>query len=162
MYGMPLFDPDEVPAELLDCFEEVETVCGAPWERVTEVTRKNYTSYNYQLGASAPMGGGIGKNFPETTRNHKGFRPTCTHDAPTRPCIVLDPFAGSGTSGLVARQLGRHFVGLDLSFTYLRDNARDRLGLNALEAWTKGIRVEETADLGPLFDLRRQAQASAD
>ena len=35
------------------------------------------------------------------------------------PCIVLDPFAGSGTTGVVAEALGRHFVGLDLSREYL-------------------------------------------
>lgn len=55
--------------------------------------------------------------------------------------IVLDPFAGSGTTGIVARQLGRHFVGLDLSFTYLSTIARKRLELDALEAWTEGIQA---------------------
>jgi DNA modification methylase len=65
--------------------------------------------------------------------------------------IVLDPFAGSGTTLQVARELGRHGIGLDLSYTYLHDQARTRLDLAALDAWTNGIQVETPADLGPLF-----------
>jgi DNA modification methylase len=33
---------------------------------------------------------------------------------------VLDPFCGSGTTGLVARQLGREFVGIELNPKYIR------------------------------------------
>lgn len=63
--------------------------------------------------------------------------------------IVLDPFAGSGTTGLVARQLGRRFVGLDLSAKYLQ-LARKRLDLDALESWNsgKGKKVDEQIDFG--------------
>jgi DNA modification methylase len=38
----------------------------------------------------------------------------------TRPAVVLDPFAGTGTTCGVARALGRYGVGLDLSADYLR------------------------------------------
>lgn len=34
------------------------------------------------------------------------------------PCTVLDPFVGSGTAGIVARQQGRNFIGIDASETY--------------------------------------------
>ncbi len=40
--------------------------------------------------------------------------------------LVLDPFIGSGTTGLVAMQLGRRFVGIELNPDYLRI-AEDRL-----------------------------------
>jgi len=39
---------------------------------------------------------------------------------------VLDPFLGSGTTGVGSAQLGRHFVGVEIDGHYL-DNARTRL-----------------------------------
>ena len=33
---------------------------------------------------------------------------------------VLDPFFGSGTTGLVAKQLGRNFVGIELNAEYVK------------------------------------------
>jgi site-specific DNA-methyltransferase (cytosine-N4-specific) len=46
--------------------------------------------------------------------------------------VVLDPFCGSGTSGMVANQLGRRFVGIDLSAAYLDLALRTRLRQGAL------------------------------
>jgi DNA modification methylase len=55
-----------------------------------------------------------------------------------RPCIiagcpeggtVLDPFFGAGTTGLVALELGRHCIGIELSEPYI-EIARKRLGLD--------------------------------
>lgn len=34
--------------------------------------------------------------------------------------IVLDPFMGSGTTAIVARQLGRHYIGIELNPTYVK------------------------------------------
>jgi len=57
---------------------------------------------------------------------------------PTKPCIVLDPFVGSGTTLLEARRLGRDAIGIDMSFDYLHNQARERLGLKALAEWKRG------------------------
>jgi len=35
------------------------------------------------------------------------------------PCTVLDPFAGSGTTGRVCRELGREFIGIELNPAYI-------------------------------------------
>lgn len=46
--------------------------------------------------------------------------------------IVLDPFSGSGTTGLAAAQLGRKYVGIDLSADYLDLSLRTRLAQTSL------------------------------
>jgi len=50
--------------------------------------------------------------FPESLVEHCILAGTCKDD------IVLDPFMGSGTTALVARRLGRHFIGLELVAQY--------------------------------------------
>ena len=35
--------------------------------------------------------------------------------------LVLDPFNGSGTTTFVAKQEGRHFIGIDISGSYCQD-----------------------------------------
>jgi site-specific DNA-methyltransferase (adenine-specific) len=56
----------------------------------------------------------------------------CAIAATPRPGVVLDPFFGTGTVGLVARELGRDWLGIELKREYV-EIARARLGLD-LEA----------------------------
>ncbi len=101
--------------------------CGAPWERVVE---KGIVPHDaeakYPVGAGERMGKARdalrarGKNHDNPFEPVKttGWRPTCDHDDEPVPCTVLDPFAGSGTVGLVAERLGRHSVLIDASEDY--------------------------------------------
>jgi hypothetical protein len=50
-----------------------------------------------------------------------GWAPTCTCGCEdTVPCTVLDPFLGSGTTGAVAVNLGRVFIGIELNPEYVK------------------------------------------
>ena len=51
---------------------------------------------------------------------------TCIQAASPEGGLVLDPFSGSGTTALVARRLGRHYVGIDSVREYCQ-MARRRL-----------------------------------
>ena len=42
----------------------------------------------------------------------------CSCDAPTVPGVVLDPFMGAGTVGLVAEQLSRDWIGIEINAEY--------------------------------------------
>jgi len=48
------------------------------------------------------------------------------------PCVVLDPFVGSGTACCVAIEKGRRSIGIDLSEEYLREQAIPRINGNLL------------------------------
>ncbi len=61
-----------------------------------------------------------------------------------RPCIragsaigdvVLDPFSGSGTTGMVAREEGRRYIGIDLNVEYLDLSLRTRFAQPAMDIW---------------------------
>lgn len=50
-----------------------------------------------------------------------GWEPTCgCPPAPPVPCLVLDPFGGSGTTVMVADQLGRDGIMIDLKLDYAK------------------------------------------
>ncbi|MFZ5442595.1 MAG: DNA-methyltransferase [Myxococcota bacterium] len=57
----------------------------------------------------------------------------CILASTERGGVVLDPFFGSGTVGLVAHALGRRFIGIELNEAYARI-ARKRLGPERLRA----------------------------
>jgi site-specific DNA-methyltransferase (adenine-specific) len=40
--------------------------------------------------------------------------------------IVLDPFVGSGTTAVVAKKLGRHYIGIDMNPKYI-EYAKERI-----------------------------------
>lgn len=48
-----------------------------------------------------------------------GFRAACGCRAGFEPGIVLDPFFGTGTTGVVALRLGRWFLGIELNPVYV-------------------------------------------
>jgi len=50
----------------------------------------------------------------------------CHCAAPLKPGIVLDPFFGSGTTGVVAQKLNRQFIGIELNPKYV-EMAKKRL-----------------------------------
>ena len=63
------------------------------------------------------MASGVRTRRLDTTT---GWEPGCDCAIDnTVPCIVLDPFCGSGTAVLVAQELGRVGIGLDLKSDYL-------------------------------------------
>jgi len=113
--------------------------CGAPWVREVErtgVPRNIFpSSVARQPDGTAPgdRSSGLSNGAPQVTTT--GWHRSCDHVTEPVPATVLDPFAGSGTTGLVAQKHSRRAVLIDLSMDYLgqlMDRNRDiPLGLGA-------------------------------
>ena len=132
--------------------------CGKPWARIVEkgepvnAPRNPNDALPYTANGSTNHGNGATTLHKVRESATVDWQPTCDHDAAPVPAIVLDPFCGSGTTLMVARQLGRVGLGFDLSLSYLRENARTRLGHDKLAAWGRGI--VDTGDYSDLFRAR--------
>jgi hypothetical protein len=106
--------------------------CGSPWERVLERTKHPTRDVEAQRRATREKTGRTDGHVsgPEGMVDEVrtvGWQPTCQCSCGEAvPALVLDPFCGSGTTGVVAQKLGRAFVGLDLKAEYL-ELARERI-----------------------------------
>lgn len=94
--------------------------CGAPWQRIVErkPMGKKLSNRKEKLGSKGQTCCSGAMTSPPESRT-VGWKPSC--DCKTKkvqPAIVLDPFAGSGTAGVVANKLGRHAILIDLNPEY--------------------------------------------
>ena len=64
------------------------------------------------------------------------LNPTCACGGATQPGLVLDPFLGSGTVGVAATHLGRHWLGIELNPDFA-ELARTRITATAHRPGTR-------------------------
>ena len=98
-------------------------VTGDPWERVSE--------RQYVQSSRHGDGSVVGRHDGSTPNGWDGYprlnarvttlvwQPTCDHNSEPDPAVVLDPFCGSGTTGVVALRYGRSFIGIELNPDYI-------------------------------------------
>jgi hypothetical protein len=92
--------------------------CRAPWARQIEVLGKSGTK---QAGVGVDCDEGTKGRAGEVRLRTIGWRPTCECDGGRPiPATVLDPFAGSGTALLVADQLQRDCIGIELNPSFAK------------------------------------------
>jgi hypothetical protein len=98
--------------------------CGSPWKRMMERTGQEDPSHGgsrFDTGKTGKRDGGertqAGKRY---LRRETGWKPSCSCNAAELvSCTVLDPFAGTGTTGRVAEDLGRNSIMVELSERYI-------------------------------------------
>jgi len=109
--------------------------CGAGCVRVldkTDALDPSHKGSHFDKGKTGARDGGDrtqgGERYKTTTL---GWRAGCECGTHTpldeAPCLVLDCFAGSGTTGEVAMRLGRRFIGIEISQDYVSNIALDRI-----------------------------------
>lgn len=118
---------------IIDCIKAGTSVhgccveCGAPYKRVTEkkLVPGPQASYNT---VSDSRDRSADENDQGSNRVKDGHMPGWVEDVKTlgwqrtckcaaeeiKPCIVLDPFAGAGTTPLVAQSHGRNWIAFEL------------------------------------------------
>jgi len=99
-------------------------VCGAPWVRVVERTPIKRYRPNPLTERDLVKTAGGSQVVPNDVAGCKsetvGFRPSCDCGGGNPvPCTVLDPFAGSGTTGAVAKSLGRDYILIEANPDYI-------------------------------------------
>jgi DNA modification methylase len=126
------------PLILATCPRWCCPVCGQGWAPVVEHSL-SFESGSGKAGnlpdgkwaGSERLGTNDVRMGPTPSNTVLGHRPTCDHphtQAEAVPGIVCDPFVGSGTTVMVAKQLLRRGVGFDLSLEYLNQQATLRTG----------------------------------
>lgn len=106
---------------------KVCTTCGAPWAPVVESQRVPTRPGTNHKAHDATGMENLDPLRHVAVSQCNGYRQTC-NCPPHQPTggTVLDPFAGIGTTGQTARQLGMDFVGIDLNAEYL-EHAKVRI-----------------------------------
>ena len=121
--GTPAPEPDRSPPKRLEPGQAGNVGAGNMGFRASRLSGQEMAAWK--------------ASHPDVTT---GWQPTCIHEAfDPVPCTVLDPFAGSGTTGIVALRLGRSFVGIELNPEYV-EMARRRIENDAPLFNMEGVR----------------------
>ena len=117
---------------LAGCPREVCKKCGKPRERITKYLEKPKSTgtgkerYKKRVAQGILSGkGGTSHTMPSTSvypapKETISWTIPCNCNAGFEPGIVLDPFMGSGTVAVVAKKLGRNFIGIELSSEFVK------------------------------------------
>jgi len=109
--------------------------CGAPYERergkTGQVSRREPAHVPGNTPTKTDSTGWAPSRF---TTNYWRAACSCSDTTGSGQCVVLDPFMGSGTVALIAKQFGRSYLGIELNPEYIRI-AQDRLASLPLSLW---------------------------
>lgn len=102
--------------------------CGKPWCRILEggSFQGDMNPHDDELANRTTNDGAAwARHHRDNPTSTIGWRPSCfCPEQEPRPALVLDPFAGSGRTGVAANRIGLDFVGVELSEEYAEMSRR--------------------------------------
>jgi len=110
------------PCVLAGCPEKICVDCGKPYKRVMQKPKQLEVNRNKRSGTDdRKVGGVLDKYNRENPPIDLGVQKQCDCETnETKAGTVLDPFAGSGTTGIVAANHARNSVLLELNEEYIK------------------------------------------
>jgi len=127
--AIEIFEQSDLTREHLTALRSIGFTDAGQAQEVYDGHGRNADDVERRATEAKDVLGGYAREFigreTESTEWVQGC--DCDTDA-TEPGIALDPFAGAGTTALVAKEHGRRFVGIDLNAEYVA-MAQKRLGL---------------------------------
>ena len=124
-----VFPPDLIePCVLAGSSPTACGECGAPWRRLVErqpmvIEPSDRVKSRNQIEARTATSGTMVEPPKAKT---VGWEATCQHNDDSGQSVVLDPFSGSGTTGMVALRHDRYYIGLELNPEYA-EMSRNRI-----------------------------------
>lgn len=124
------------PCIMAGCPEQCCAECGEPYKRIVEREFVPQQDVSLEKGVRGigdqkkfdSFSGREGSKRGTTKTETIGWGVDCSCEADVVPGVVLDPFFGSGTVGIVAKRHNRNYIGIELNPDYIMI-AKKRLGL---------------------------------
>jgi DNA modification methylase len=120
------FHPAIFPLKFVEPFVKASTsekgccpLCGNNWKRITKVI----DTIQYRKKQKNTKMESCSNSITETV----GWEQDCSCEKKDPvPCVVFDPFTGSGTTAIMSAAMGRDFIGTELNPEYMK-KAADRI-----------------------------------
>ena len=131
----------EIPI-LAGCPGAICKKCGKAREKIYEMERPDdydpsiidsaYQDNCRKASGAKATSRPLSKIFKDSlgSKRIEGGYTECGCNAGFEPGVVLDPFAGSGATGAVAKKLGRKYIGIDLSPAYCKLHVKRLQGIS--------------------------------
>lgn len=153
--------PVELVSPMIRCSTSEKGICpkcGNPWIRVLDRPKTGRAETAHPMDDDYVNGKSTARSLAEKRQAYRemgmegppptqplGWRPSCNcNTGEPISAVILDPFCGSGAAGEAARELGRRFIGIDLSAKYLQENALPR---------SERLTSKTSLETLPLFEL---------
>jgi len=131
--AIEMFEQSDLTRDHLSALRSVGVTDAGQAQEVYDGHGRNRDEVERRAAEAKNVLGGYAREFlgRETASTEWVRGCDCDTDA-TEPAIVCDPFAGAGTTCLVAKRLGRRFIGVDLNPEYVA-MAQKRVGVTVDE-----------------------------